>query len=301
MKVLVTGCAGFIGSKLCKRFLELGASVDGIDDMSTGLLRNIDKRICLYNFDVSNPIDLKKINKKYDYILHLAGQSSGQISNEDPLNDLRRNTNTTVNLLSYIRKNPVRKIVFASSMSVYGNINYPAIESDDVNPISFYGISKRTSEVYLKKVCNEFNTLSLRMFNVYGPGQNMDNLKQGMVSIFLSQALNQKSITVKGSLDRYRDFIYIDDVVEYWLRLTLNDAVGEVNLGSGHKTTVSELVDKIKEITNINHISVADGTPDDQFGIVANTEKLTQLAGSLELTTLTEGIEKFYKHESNYD
>lgn len=302
IKVLITGSAGFIGSKLSKKFLELGANADGIDDMSTGLSRNIDDRINFYNFDVSNPDELMKLNKKYDYILHLAGQSSGQISNENPLNDLMRNTSTTVNLINYIRKNPTRKIVYASSMSVYGEINYPAVESSVVSPISFYGISKRTSEIYLRKVSNEFNTLSLRMFNVYGPGQDMDNLKQGMVSIFLSQALKKRTITVKGSLERFRDFIYIDDVVDYWVQLTLNNnAFGEINIGSGTKTTVLELINYIKKITDTNTVNVVDSTPDDQFGIVANIDVLSKLVGDVRVTPLCEGIKKFYNYELNND
>lgn len=302
MNVLITGCAGFIGSKLSNKLVELGANVDGIDDLSTGLIVNINKKINFYNFDVSKSSELMKINKKYDYILHLAGQSSGQISNEDPLNDLVRNTNTTVNLINYVRKNPIKKFVYASSMSVYGEIKNPAIEATKVNPISFYGISKNTSEIYLRKISNEIKSLSLRMFNVYGPGQNMLNLKQGMVSIFLSQAINNGAITVKGSLERYRDFIYIDDVVNYWVKLTLNEeAIGEINIGSGVKTKVSELIEIIQKITKTNQLKIDESTPDDQFGIIANIDKLFKMAGEIELTKLYTGIEKFYNFEMNND
>jgi UDP-glucose 4-epimerase len=298
LKILITGCAGFIGSQISKKLLELGAKIDGIDDLSTGLITNLDKRVNFYNFDLSNQDELLKIKEKYDYILHLAGQSSGQISNEDPLNDLKRNVNTTVNLISYARRHPTRKIVYASSMSVYGDVSSLATESCIPNPKSFYGISKRTSEVYLKKISNEIDSLSLRMFNVYGPGQDMNNSKQGMVSIFLSQAMRSKTITVKGSLSRFRDFIFIDDVVSYWIKLTLNsNATGEVNIGTGMKTTVNDLVNIIKKIALIDDVFVTESTPDDQFGIVANTDLLNKYAECVVLTPLSDGLNKFYEYE----
>ena len=130
-------------------------------------------------------------------------------------------------------------------MSVYGNpINGIAKEEDEPSPLSCYGISKLASENYLKIFSDYLPFVSLRMFNVYGPGQDLNNLKQGMVSIFISQALKNKKINVKGSLSRFRDFIFIKDVVDAWYNTTINKYINNItiNIGTGKKTTVEDLL-----------------------------------------------------------
>jgi UDP-glucose 4-epimerase len=133
-------------------------------------------------------------------------------------------------------------------MGVYGQVfekQCPVPEDMSLKPLSFYGVTKLAAENY----CNYFaakgmKITSFRMFNVYGPGQNLDNMKQGMVSIYLKFIIDDRPIIVKGSKDRFRDFIYIDDVVEAWTKaIETDNTYGKVyNLGTGVRTTVSELL-----------------------------------------------------------
>ncbi len=166
-------------------------------------------------------------------------------------------------------------------MSVYGDQpDAPVNEEADTRPKSFYAVGKIASEHYLR-IYSEYgmSNTALRLFNTYGYWQNMVNLKQGMVSIFLAQALNSKRIVVKGSAERYRDFIFIDDVVEAFIQaVRFNDKKYRVfNIGTGRRTTVAELLDKI--VSNLPfdvEVEFASSTPGDQFGIYADAKLASQ-------------------------
>jgi len=126
-------------------------------------------------------------------------------------------TYETLRMVDYATRASASKLVYASSMSVYGDVPDSAIAEDQVpRPLSCYGVGKLAAEQYLKIFAKKMPSLSFRMFNVYGPGQDMTNLRQGMISIYVSQALASNHIVVKGSFDRFRDFVYIDDVVDAW-------------------------------------------------------------------------------------
>ena len=239
--VIVTGVAGFIGSNLASRLIDLNYKVFGVDDLSNGSEKNIPKKVDFLKFDLSN----KKINllpRNCKAILHLAGQSSGEkawISTTG----FKKKYFIYINLLSYGTANNVERIIFASSMSVYGDYNKKLKENFNLNPLSCYGVSKLASENYLKLFSKKIPFVSLRMFNVYGPGQNLKDLKQGMVNIYLAYALKKNKILVKGSLNRVRDFIYIDDVVEIWERAIVKKNIlnNFYNLGSGSQHLLRNL------------------------------------------------------------
>ena len=296
MTVLITGVAGFIGSHIARKFINAGFKVVGVDDLSSGFIRNIPEGVEFIQGDLSAPQTIEALPKNCKIILHLAGQSSGQISFEDPVADLQKNTVSTLNLINYGIASGARKIIYASSMAVYGDsANFAVSETDFCAPISCYGLSKLTSEKYLHIYKNELPYTSVRMFNVYGPGQNLINLKQGMVSIFVSQALRNGKIQVKGSLDRFRDFIYIDDVVNFWFKLALLEGGQSitVNLGTGLKVKISTLLQKIKaEIPEVEWFSEGS-TPGDQLGIYADNKKLRTLFNVDSFTTLDAGLKLF--------
>lgn len=296
MTVLITGVAGFIGSHIARKFINAGFKVVGVDDLSSGFIRNIPEGVEFIQGDLSTLKTIEALPKNCRIILHLAGQSSGQISFEDPVADLQKNTVSTLNLINYGIASGARKIIYASSMAVYGDsANYAVSETDFCAPISCYGLSKLTSEKYLHIYKNKLPYTSVRMFNVYGPGQNLINLKQGMVSIFVSQALRNGKIQVKGSLDRFRDFIYIDDVVDFWFKLALLEGGQSitVNLGTGLKVKISTLLQKIKaEIPEVEWFSEGS-TPGDQLGIYADNKKLRTLFNVDSFTTLDAGLKLF--------
>lgn len=294
--IVVTGVAGFIGAAVARSFVEQGFEVVGIDDLSSGNAANIPGGIEFIHADLAQANVLKKFPGRVSYILHLAGQSSGEISYDDPVSDLERNTASTLNLIRCGIKSQAEKILYASSMSVYGDQgNKPVAESAVARPLSCYGVGKLASEHYLRVYDKELPYLALRMFNVYGPGQDLTNLRQGMVSIFVAQALQSGNIQVKGSLDRFRDFIYIDDVVNCWSKLTFQDKVNNqaINIGTGIKTSVGELLNLIIDNEEATKYFVSDTTPGDQSGIVCDSRTLEQVVNVKKFVSLKSGLTEF--------
>jgi UDP-glucose 4-epimerase len=295
-KILITGVAGFIGSHVARAFLRDGYEVVGIDDLSGGDISNIPPQVDFLQIDLAAESAATSIPPGCRKILHLAGQSSGEISFDDPVADLHKNTVSTLNLVRYGIENRVERIVYASSMSVYGQVEDASIlESRKCAPLSCYGVGKLAAENYLRVYENKLPFVALRMFNVYGPGQNMRNLRQGMVSIYLAQALATGSIEVKGSLERFRDFIYIDDVVEVWRRAaTLPSAPGRtLNVGTGVRTTVESLLKRICALVPGAGYFISGATPGDQSGIFADTRSLQACLDVRRFTSLDVGLSKF--------
>ncbi len=295
-KILITGVAGFIGSHVSRRFLQEGYDVVGVDDLSNGCLENIPEAVTFLQGDLALPETIKKIPDDCKKILHLAGQSSGEISFDDPVLDLEKNTISTINLIQYGIENSAERIIYASSMSVYGDVeDKPIAESEVCGPLSCYGVGKLAAEGYLKVYQQKLPYVTLRMYNVYGSGQDMANLKQGMVSIFLAQALQHGNILVKGGVERFRDLIYIDDVVESWFRAaTYSTALCEtLNVGTGIKSTVGELLNKICSQVKGSDYYVEGNTLGDQSGIYADTTKLNEILSMNQFISVDDGLAMF--------
>jgi UDP-glucose 4-epimerase len=294
--ILITGVAGFIGSHVARRFIQEGYRVIGIDDLSSGELKNVPAAVEFIEADLALDKKFSAIPRECKRILHLAGQSSGEISFDDPVADLHKNTVSTLNLIRYGIDNRVERMVYASSMSVYGAAeDRPVAESHTCSPLSCYGVGKLAAEGYLRIYTRRLPTVCLRMFNVYGPGQSLKNLRQGMVSIYLAQALATGSIEVKGSLDRFRDFIYIDDVVEAWWRATLYPTAAgcTLNVGTGVRTTVAALLEQICALIPGSTYFVQGATPGDQTGIFADTHTMRACLATEGFTPLRDGLAKF--------
>jgi UDP-glucose 4-epimerase len=295
-KILVTGVAGFIGSHVARGLLRDGYAVVGIDDLSGGDIANVPPQVDFIQVDLAKRSAPRSIPDGCRKILHLAGQSSGEISFDDPIADVEKNTLSTLNLIRYGIQNRAERIVYASSMSVYGDVeDAPIDEGRRCSPLSCYGVGKLAAENYLRVYMRKLPFVALRMFNVYGPGQNMKNLRQGMVSIYLAQALANGSIEVKGNLDRFRDFIYIDDVVEVWRRAaTYPSSLGRtLNVGTGVRTTVEALLKRICALVPGAGYFVQGATPGDQSGIYADTGNLKACLDIGGFTQLEEGLIKF--------
>ena len=294
--LLVTGVAGFIGSHVANHLQKKGHKIYGVDDLSSGKIENIPKEIEFIELNLASKNIENKLPKKVDKVIHLAGQSSGEISFENPVDDLYKNTISSLNLIDFSLNKEVKRFVYASSMSVYGEVSSnPAREDSELQPSSCYGVGKLASEKYLEVYKNHLPMVILRIFNVYGPGQDMENLKQGMISIYLSQALNTNSIEIKGSLERFRDFIHIDDVVKaISIILEEKDALNNIfNIGTGIKTTVRELISMIE--VNFNNLKVSESspTPGDQFGIYADINKMKRILNFSPEISLEEGLKSF--------
>jgi len=294
---LVTGAAGFIGSRLASELIRAGHRVVTVDNLSTGHITNIPEGV---QFIKGNCQDQRVVDQLFSYqfeaVYHIAGQSSGEISFDDPVYDLQTNTQSTLQLLKFCRQSGCRKFIYASSMSVYGDSEkLPVREDVDPQPKSFYAVGKLASEHYLRLYAGMgLATASLRLFNVYGPGQNLDNLRQGMVSIFLAQALRTGHIHVKGSADRFRDFVYIDEVVQAFLQTETHIREGQhllFNVCSERKITVGEVVRQIVDrLGDSITTEFAGSTPGDQFGIYGSGEQAAKLIGWKPKTTFEQGM-----------
>jgi UDP-glucose 4-epimerase len=281
MRILITGAAGFIGSHLARRLMREGHEIISVDNLTTGRRDNMPEGVEFINLDLAGDDFVRSLpGGRFDVVCHLAAQSSGEISGEDPVYDVRANALSTLQLSRWCLVNRIPRFLYASSMAVYGDpTRQPVMETDACSPLSFYGISKLASEHFLSLAAREgLSTTSFRMFSVYGPGQNMDNLKQGMVSIFMSYMLKSQEVPVKGSLQRFRDFIFIDDIVDAWVKalhmpLTKSPVY---NLGSGRGTTVEKLLSALKRALQLRPdypVKELSGSRSDQFGLQADIHR----------------------------
>ena len=275
-KYLVTGGAGFIGSKLAKALLDQGYEVTVVDNLSTGFIENVPHGANFVLGDCGDISSISKLgNQTFDAIYHIAGQSSGEVSFENPLLDLDSNVRSTLVLLKYAIENKCVSFIYASSMSVYGDaVSLPVKETDKTMPKSFYAVGKLASENYMKIYQSlGLKTVALRLFNVYGIGQNLINLKQGMSSIYLAQAIQSQKIIIKGSPERFRDFVNINDVIKAFLSSSEEKiSSGIYNVCTGDKTHVRDILKLIcKSFDETIELQFDGSTPGDQFGIFGST------------------------------
>lgn len=302
-RYIVTGGAGFIGAHLTSRLVREGHHVTVIDNLSTSRIENITPGTDFIQGDVSNPEDIEKLpHEGVEGIFHLAAQSSGEKSFEDPHVDFQSNVGGTLLLLAWCLKHKVRRFIFTSTMGVYGRSSeHPFPETTECLPKSFYGIGKLSAENYV----NLYGGLGLditilRPFNVYGPGQNMENMKQGMASIYMSFVLTDKPITVKGSLDRFRDQTYVDDIINAMiLCLEKPVSIGQTyNIATGSRTTVRRLIEGILKAggkPDDYPVVTAEGTPGDTFGCYADITKAQRELGWTSKFSLDTGLSKMYE------
>ena len=289
-KILVTGGAGFIGSNLVSKLEALGHYVKIVD-----MLPNDD-----YCFDISCYSNFDIINEDFDIIYHVAAQSGGYRSLIEHELDLDWNAKGTLNVCMFAKANNIKKIVYTSTMAVYGEGDWLK-ETDELNPLSNYGISKLYGETCVKQFSQfGIDYTIFRVFNTYGPGQNLLNGNQGVVAVFVAQAIKGNKIDVTGPLTRYRDLTYIDDTVNA-LVLALEDKTRNqiYNICSKIKTTISEIIDEVIVASNrnsklftITNIGKHDG---DQFGNTGDNSKLKEIGWSSTISIDT-GIKEFYNY-----
>ena len=226
MIVAITGGNGFLGSNLAKKFLSKGHKVYILDKSQNKFsIKNpkaIQVKCDLTNYKTLNKIKISKV----DLVLHCAGQPSAALSFNDPEFDLKVNILGTLNILRWGKIKKVKKVIFASTFNVYeeNNSNPKLSEKDKCDAKSLYAVSKLASENYIRCYARHYNIswVILRMFNIFGPGQDPNNKSLGMINIFLNMAIKDNKVSVKGSLKRFRDFVFIDDVAEAWYKASIN-------------------------------------------------------------------------------
>ncbi len=304
MRVLVTGGAGFIGNHLCERALKEGYEVICLDNFDPyydpnlkrenvkPFLRN--EKFKLVEGDIQDQRLIQEvINQGIDYVFHYAAQAGVRVSVENPMKAHEVNATGTLNILRACLDSNVKKIINASSSSVYGEIAYlPFDEAHPNAPTSPYGVSKLMAEHY----CRVFSQIyglkvtSLRLFTVYGPRMRPDLA----ISIFVTRALKNEPIEIFGDGSKTRDFTYIDDAVEANL-LAMKKGDGEAyNIGSGNRISVLELARMVIELTGsrsaINYTELQKGDAEHTW---ADISKAGEKLGWSPKTKLEQGLQRF--------
>jgi UDP-glucose 4-epimerase len=304
MRVLVTGGAGFIGSHLAERLVGLGHDVFVVDSEATGHREHVPAGAKYKKGDVCRVEEMEEIFRAgLDAVAHIAGQVSLIRSFTDPVVDLRTNVEGTVNVLGCCIRHRVPRLLYASSMTVYGhNGVLPTAEHTPSAPVSYYGITKYAAERYVHTTAARpdldfhFGVTSFRMYNVYGPGQALDNPYQGVLGIFLGNLLRGEPLTIFGDGSQSRDFIYIDDVIDAWVAALTNEAShGQVlNLGSGQRLKISDLADQVLAASGLNRddwpVAYAPGRPGEQLHVEADVARAGAVLGWKPQIAFPEGL-----------
>ena len=296
MKVLLTGGAGFIGSHLAAGLLRRGHDVVVLDDLSNGRRENVPAGCTFIEADAGAPTTLSLL-PPVDSVVHFAAQSSGPISADVPYKDLQSNAASTLLLSRWCLQHGIRRFVYASSMAIYGNPpSLPVSEDAPQIPLSYYGVSKLASEHLLRVAAQEgLRPTSLRFFSVYGAGQNLDNVKQGIVSIYLAYLLRDDHVPVTGSLDRFRDLVHVDDVVRLVADVLEREFTPEAayNVGGGRPTTVRQLLQALIAAADLPRdfpVRELPGSPSDQFGLYADISRARRDFGWTPAVDLADGL-----------
>jgi len=303
MRVLVTGGAGFIGAHLCRRLLADGHAVSVVDNEFNGKRESLPPEVQFILGDVARSDEVEPaFAHGLDAVCHIAGQVSIIRSFANPVLDLRTNVEGTLNVLQLCLKYKVPRLLYASSMTIYGNGGaVPTPETERCWPDSYYGITKLAGERFVHATAErpdlgfDFKVTSLRMYSVYGPGQALDNPYQGVLGIFLGNVMRGEPITIFGDGEQTRDFVYIDDIVEGWARVLATPATAgqAINLGSGRSLSINQLADAaIGACGGKGRIVRAPARPGEQRSVQADVSRAKALMGWEPRTPFEKGLEE---------
>ena len=321
MKILITGCAGFIGYHLTKKLLQYDNYITGIDcltdyydiSLKKARLQNIEhNNFVFYNLNISKKDTILELFNKVqpDYVINLAAQAGVRYSIENPYEYLSSNMLGFLNILEACKINKVKNLFYASSSSVYGSNNkFPFKETHDITkPLSFYASTKISNEVMAHSYSNIFklNTIGLRFFTVYGPWGRPDMAYY----IFTKKIIEGKPIQVFGNGKMLRDFTYIDDIVDGIISLiSYYDKINQIkspdnklnevpcnifNIGNNKPIELNYFIKIIENYTGKKAIKeFVDIQPGDVYGTAADIQKLKKITNFSPRTNIENGIKKF--------
>lgn len=302
MKYLVTGGLGFIGSHLVDRLIERGDEVLILDHHKKEKKRFVNNRAQLEKIRFDNPrVEELFATFQPDIVFHLAAQISVPASVEDPLHDARTNILASLHLLELAKKYGCKKFVFAQSGgAIYGdNALLPTPEHAQQQPISPYGVSKFAFEKYLESyfALHGVPYTSLRLANIYGPRQMMNGEGEGgVIAIFTTKLLRHEGVTINGDGSATRDFVFVDDVVDAFLKAATSDYVGAVNISTGKETSVLQLWEILNDIhaSEITH-DLGPEREGDIHRSVLSPDLAKEAIGWEAKTSIEEGLRKTYE------
>ena len=297
MKILVTGGAGFIGSHVVDGYVAAGHEVLIVDNLVTGKRENLNPKARFFEHDILDPKTAELIRRERpDVINHHAAQMDVRRSVADPVFDARVNILGTIGLLDAARQSGVRKFLFVSSGgAAYGEQEqFPAPETHPTWPVSPYGVSKRSGELYCHFFMVEYGVpfVAFRYANVYGPRQDPHG-EAGVVAIFSGKMLRGEPVTVNGDGKQTRDYVFVGDVARMSLLALEKDATGPVNIGTGIETDVNVLAEKIRAAAGsgsaIDHGPAKSG---EQRRSVVDPRRAAEVFGWRPEVSLDEGLRR---------
>lgn len=294
---IIVGGAGFIGSHIAEKLTKQKKTVVVIDNLSTGRIENIKpflKKIIFINSDISKPGKWEKAIKKNSIIIHLAALADIVPSIQEPEKYFKSNVIGTFNLLQACRNKKILKFLYAASSSCYGiPLKYPTPENAKINSQYPYALTKKIGEdlvLHWSKVFG-ISAISLRLFNVYGTRSRTSGTYGAMFGVFLAQKLNQEPYTIVGDGKQTRDFTYVDDVVNAFLKASRSNVKNDIfNVGSGKTISVNEIVKILKG--KKTYIPKRPGEPNCTFADISKIKKDLKWTPQIDIQT---GIKKLLK------
>ena len=310
--ILITGCGGFIGSKLIKRILDDGHYVIGIDNFFSGNRKNINifkkcKKFLFFEQDIQNYKKIKEIFrkiKKIETVIHLAAVTNVKLCEKKPKEAININYNSTLNIINLCEELNIKNFIFAGSAAEFGNYQGPKLDDyekkyDSFSKISIYANTKCriTKMIHEKK-----KGISLRLFNVYGPGQNLKSVYSGVITQFFYNAINNKNIKIFGDGSQTRDFVYINDVIESFVKIISfkKRIKGVYNIGTNKSTSIIKLAHLIRKISNSkSSVTFSKKREVDIKHSISNGKKFFDIYGFKPQVPIIDGLKCTYNELEN--
>jgi UDP-glucose 4-epimerase len=308
VRILVTGGAGFIGSHTVDALLaENSHDLAVIDDLSTGKRDRLSQRVRLHHADIRNTDEVRLVidRERPEVLIHLAAQMDVRKSVAEPAFDAEVNIGGFLNLMEAGREKGLKRVIFASTGgAIYGEQEiFPCDEQHPTRPLSPYGVSKLSTEMYLFFYKEQFGIdyVALRYSNVYGPRQDPHG-EAGVVAIFCGRMLAQQPCTIYGDGEQTRDYVYVGDVARANLAALNSPASGAFNIGTGQETSVNQLYNTLARIAvNRQPATYAAMRPGEQRRSVISPERAATKLGWRPEVSLNDGLERtfqFFKSSS---
>ncbi|MFN8440769.1 MAG: NAD-dependent epimerase/dehydratase family protein [Caldilineaceae bacterium] len=303
MRILVTGGAGFIGSHLANRLQKMGHAVRVLDDLSSGDPAALNPQVNFNRGDVRDIPKLWSLLHGVDLVYHLAARVSVPASILYPREYNDVNVGGTVTLLEACRDVGIKRLIFASSATVYGDQPIqPVAESVEPRPAVPYAVSKLAAEQYIFTIgrISGFESVALRIFNAYGPGQPLPPTHAPVIPQFVHAVLGKGSILVNGNGEQTRDFVYIDDVVDALVSVgTAANVNGQIiNVGSGQEISINGLLAKIGSIAGVKaNVLYNHDASGGSARLVADIKKGRQLIRYTPHTSLDDGLRRLFEQD----
>lgn len=306
MNFLITGAAGFLGSTIANQLAREGHQVRGIDDLSTGDPQALSPDVHFTRGDVNDRPKLWTLLQEVDCVYHLAARVSVPESILYPREYNAVNVGGTVSLMEAMRDVGVKRVVFASSGAIYGNQDIqPLTEGQTSRPNSPYAVSKLAAEYYIRTIGGLWGieTVCLRIFNAYGPGQHLPASNPPVVPYFLRQAVRNGTLVVNGDGNQTRDYVYVDDVVSAMVAAATAPNVNGlvINIGSGAETSTRALADLVLNVTGSQtNIVYSTQTPGGVLRLCADLSLAAQKLNYKPSISLEEGLRLSLQRDARY-